>query len=374
MSSSSFVRLGALCALLGIAGCQPSSKDAEPSELKASLTVETITPTVEQWPRRLEASGKISPWEEAIIGAQVAGLPLVSIDAEVGDYVNKGAVLARFDDRTLKAELNQAEAALLQARAEARQAELNKERALKLQGSGTLSEQSVLQYVTGAEVAAAGVVQAEAAVASSRLRLSHARVTAPDTGAISRKTAQLGAVATPGQELFRMVRQGRLEWQAELTSSQLSQVKEGQKASIALPEGDVVEGRVRQISPALSEARMGIVYVDLIQPHSAKAAMYVSGAIQAEAAEVRVLPGSSIVVQDGRTHVFVLDEQAPLGPDLFKVKRIPVELGARKDGKVAVEGLPSGTVHVVKDGAGFLTEGDRVRRVNPSPAETQGSK
>ncbi|MFD2424801.1 efflux RND transporter periplasmic adaptor subunit [Ralstonia solanacearum] len=225
-----------------------------PEQPAAALTVTVAAASQTQWPATLEASGAIAPWQEAVIGAQVSGLRLADVRVNVGDRVKRGQVLAVFDADLLRAD---------EARLKAgwQQAEANRERALKLKGSGGISEQDVLQYVTQADVS-------KAQLRSTQLQLRYAEVIAPDDGVISARSATVGTVSNTGQELFRMIRQSRLEWRGELTAAQLAQVKAGQHIRLALPDGSAATAMVRQTAPSLdSQTRLGIVYAD-IEPGS----------------------------------------------------------------------------------------------------------
>lgn len=123
----------------------------------------------------VEASGAVAPWQEAIVGARIGGLPLARVLADVGDVVRAGQLLAQFDDGTVRARLAQSAAALAQAEANQRQAEVNSERAKRLQGTGVMSAQEALQYTTLADTSAAQVRLQEAALAAARLKLEYAR-------------------------------------------------------------------------------------------------------------------------------------------------------------------------------------------------------
>ncbi len=183
---------------------------AAPIQRAPALTVTTVTPRRETWPVTLAASGSIEPWQEASIGTQVGGYSLTQVLVNVGDPVRRGQLLARFDPALLRAE-----EARLSANAE--QAAANRMRALSLQRDGAISDQDVLQFVTADKVAAAQL-------AANRLQLRYTAVIAPDDGVISARTATLGAVVPAGQELFRLIRGGRLEWRGELTAAQLASV------------------------------------------------------------------------------------------------------------------------------------------------------
>ncbi len=243
------------------------------------------------------------------------------------------------------------------------EAEANRQRALGLQASGGISDQDVLQYVTQARTAAAGL-------AAKRLQLRYTSVVAPDDGVISARTATLGAVAPAGQEFFRMIRQGRLEWRGELTAPQLARVRSGQQITLDLPDGTRAAARVRQAAPAMDErSRLGVVYADIAAGSPARAGMYVGGRIEMAEKAAIIVPSQSVVIRDGRNYVLKLarPEAAP------RVSLQRVIIGRRRGEEVEiVSGLAEGA-RVVVQGAGFLNDGDIVRLAPTSPAKPAGS-
>ena len=356
----------ASAAVLGLGG--PRKKAAPlPAAAIAALTVESATAREVTWPATLDATGSIAPWQETVVGTQVAGQRLLELRANVGDTVRRGQLLARFDADTLRADCDQLQAALDQAVAQAAQATTNRDRALKLQGSGGISEQEVLQHVTQADSARAQVVAARAQLASRRLQLRHAEVLAPDDGVISARNATLGTVGTVGQELFRLIRQGRLEWRGELTATQFSQAERGQQVLLALPDGRSAEARIRQLAPTLDgQTRLGLVYADLAAGSPARAGMYAGGRIQLAQRPALVVPAASLLLRDGRTHVLKLT-----GTDrMQRVVLQAVVAGRRRDDEAEiVQGLAAGE-RVVARGAGFLNDGDTVRLADARGSHT----
>src|SRR5262249_61816305 len=98
--------------------------------------------------------------------------------------------------------------------------------------------------------AAAGMLEpAQAQRRELQVRIGYPRVVAPASGVISRKSATVGAVVQPGSELFRMIRDGELEWRAELPSHSLARIERGAKARIALDDGRAIEARARPTAP-----------------------------------------------------------------------------------------------------------------------------
>jgi len=326
---------------------------------RPSMTVTSTAAATRDWPAVIEASGAILPWQEATVAARVAGLPLVEVRADVGDVVRRGQLLARYDDATVRAELARAEAALAQAQASAQAAEANRDRALGLQSTGAISAQDLLQSTTQAAGAVAQVAQARASLTSARLTLEHTRVLAPDDGVIASRSATLGAVAGTGTELFRMIRQGRLQWRAELGAAQLPRVTPGMLATLTLPDGSSATGKVQRLAPALDgTTRLGIAYVDLDPGSRARAAMYASGRLEAGRRQVVTVPAESVVIRDGRSYVATL-----VGA---RVTLVQVETGMRREERIELtRGLAAG-VNVVARGAGFLHDSDVVR-VEPEP-------
>jgi len=369
MKTSNALAGAALAAVVGLPllfllGTRHAGAAAAPTSPAVALTVTTAVAQTARWPVTLEASGAVAPWEEASIGAQVGGLMLREVRVNVGDAVRRGQVLARFDAQMLQSDETLLMAQLRQAQALAAQADANRNRALQLQGSGGISNQDVLQAVTQADTAQAQVAAAQAQLASKRLQLGHATVLAPDDGVISARSATVGAVAPSGQELFRLIRQNRLEWRGEVTAAQLTRIAPGQRIELSLPDGNRALGRVRQLAPSLAPAtRLGTVYADLEPRSSARAGMYARGRFVLADSPAVVLPAASVVIRDGHDYVFGLQGRT----ETARVSLRPVTVGRRQGTQVEiVQGLAVGDRLVVQ-GAGFLNDGDMVR-IAPAPA------
>ena len=331
---------------------------AAPAQEQSVLTVQVITPRVREWRDDVLAHGSVVAWHEAAIGAELDGLRLIEVRADVGSRVAAGDLLARFDPAPVQAELSERAAALVEAEAMLVEAEENAKRAESLRNTGALSGQAITQYMTRAQMARAQVESARARVESTRLRLRQTRVVAPDAGVISARSATLGSVSGTGDELFRLVRQNRLEWHAQIAAADIGNIQIGQAATVTLPDGRKLEGKVRQIAPLLAQNLTAIAYVQLNEDAQAAAriGMFVSGAIVTGASTGLSLPNSSIVVRDGREFVFVL------GGDSVATQA-QIRTGRRDGDHVEVLDGISAMQSVVTSGGGFLHDGDRVRVV-----------
>jgi RND family efflux transporter MFP subunit len=352
---------------IGMAVYAPASQAADDKKAtapKAALTVTTTKPSTASLPIKLTANGNVAAWQEASVSSESNGLRLTEVRVNVGDVVKAGEVLAVFSAETINADIAQSKAALQEAEANAADAVANAARARTLQNSGALSAQQISQYNTIEQTANARIASAKAALANQQLRLKYTRVVAPDSGIISARTANatVGAVSAPGTELFRMIRQGRLEWRAEVVAADLRNLKPGTSAVVKAANGSEVTGKVRTIAPTVDlQTRSALVYVDL--PPGAgtgaapfKAGMFASGQFELGKSDALTVPQQSIVVRDGFSFVFRLN------PD-GKVSQIKVQPGRRLGDRIEVKGGLTSDAQVVLRGAGFLNDGDLVHVV-----------
>lgn len=360
--------IGILAALVGAAVLffnKPKAADKPAAPVKAALTVTTTKATPAQLPIKLAANGNVAAWQEAIIGSESGGLRLTEVRVNVGDVVKKGAVLAVFSADSVNADVAQARAALMEAQANAAEAVANAARAQTLKTSGALSAQQISQYMTAEMTARARIASAKAALSSQQLRLRYTQVLAPDSGVISARQATVGSVVGVGTELFRMIRQGRLEWRAEVTASELAQIRPGTSAVVKAANGSELTGKVRMIAPTIdAQTRSALVYVDLPGSVGAnapfKAGMFASGQFELGTSSAMTVPQQAVVVRDGFSYVFQLK------PD-NRVSQVKVQAGRRLGERIEVlAGLAPGAT-VAVSGAGFLNEGDMVRVATAAP-------
>lgn len=340
----------------------PGGQDPAPPAARSALTVNLISPLRENWPQVIEASGGLFAWQEGVIAAETGGLRVVEVAVDVGDQVRRGQVLARLEPQTVKAELAQQEAKVAQGRAALAEAQANGDRARNVKDKGAMSDQQITQYLIAEQVAKANLAAAEAALEMQRIRLSQTQVLAVDDGVIAARGATLGTVVQPGTELFRLVRQGRVEWRAEVTAEQLARVKPGQEARLRLPGGEEVAGSVRIPSPTLDErTRFGLAYVDLPVASPARAGMFARGRILVGTSPAVSLPEAAVVLRDGSS--FVFEVQAG-----DRVAQRKVHTGRRDQGRVEILSGLEAEARIVASGGAFLNDGDQVRvEASPSP-------
>lgn len=348
-------------------GEQPDSAASakKTATAKPALTVTAIMPQSLEWPQLLMTNGNIAAWQEAVISTEIGNLRLIDVRVNVGDQVEKGQVLARISNATVAADLAASQAAVSEAEAMLAEARANGDRARQYQINGFFSAQQITQYLTAEKAAFARLNAARARMQADQLRMAQTLVRAPDSGVISARTATIGSLAQPGQELFRLIRGSRLEWRAEVSAADLGKLKPGMAATLVTPDGQRVQGRVRMVAPTVDPQTLnGLVYVDLPVAetgNSVRAGIFARGEFALGRKRVMSLPQSAVVLRDGFAYVFRLD--GTTDPEQASVAQVKVELGQRMGDRIEiVSGLQPDAL-VVASGAGFLADGDTVRVV-----------
>lgn len=335
--------------------------DTVKAAAKPALTVSTVQPQQGSLPIKLTANGNIAAWQEAIVGSEASGLRLLTVRANVGDVVRAGQVLASFAPESVQADVAQARAGLMEAQANALDASGNAERARTLQTTGALSTQQINQYLTSEQTAKAKVDAARAVLAVQQQRLRQTQVLAPDSGIISTRSATVGAVLPSGTELFRMIRQGRLEWRAEVTSAELGRIGAGTTATVTAASGAQLKGRVRMVAPTVDPVtRAALVYVDLpASPGAAfsvRAGMFAKGEFELGNSNALTVPQTALIIRDGFSYVY------RVGAD-SRVAQVKVQTGRMAGDRVEITNGLAADARLVANGAGFLNDGDLVRVV-----------
>lgn len=204
----------------------------------------------------------------------------------------------------------------------------------------------------------------QARVKGTRFRLEQTQIIAPDDGIITDRQATLGKVVSPGDILFRLHRQNRLEWRAQLSSNELSFIRTGQSVEITLPGSSVISGTVRKIAPTIDpHNRNGLVYVDLKSTEFTRTGTFATGQILLEKIQVLAIPQTAISFREGFAWVFLVDKEG-------RVRQHQVTTAEQRNGWVVITDGISQHDHIVAGGVTFLSEGDRVRVIKATHEET----
>lgn len=333
-----------------------AAADAQESQAQVVTVVVPGTTTIAG---TITASGTIAARREMPVGVAGEGGQIVQVLVDAGDWVRAGQVLAVID-RSVQGQQIASQAANVEvAAADARLAQANLDRALKLVERGFISKADIDRLTATRDAANARVRVARASLGELGARAARLNIVAPAAGLVLTRAAEPGQIVTPGSGvLFSMARDGQMEMQARLSESDLARLSVGASADVTPVGTDrKFSGQVWQLSPTIDQtsregiARIALAYDKVLRPGGFATATLVSGTTNAP-----LLPESAILSDDKGSYVFVLDKDD-------KAVRRAVKTGqVSAKGIAVVEGL-SGSERIVLRAGGFLNPGDKVRPV-----------
>jgi len=356
------VALTAALALLAACGSgkDDAAKKAQQAQATAGQTVTAATATLTSLPRTVSASGSVSAWEEVPVGAETGGLTAVGLFVDEGSWVRQGQPLVQMNDVLLRAQLRQQQAAVQTAQANQARDDAALERSQQLKEKGFLSQASLDTALANQRASAANVSSAQAALSETQTRLSQATIRAPVSGLIISRSVTKGQIISAGTELFRMVRDGRLELDAQVPETELALVRPGQIATVSSDQVGQTSGRVRIVTPEVNAtSRLGVARISLVGTNGFRPGMFARTEIEVGAQPTITVPTGAVLYRENKAGVFVLGANN-------QVRFQPVTVLSRTSTQTSVDGIAAGT-RVVVDGAGFLGDGDRVT-VSGAPA------
>lgn len=343
-----------ILAALILSGCGGSGEKADEKAGASRQTVTVATVSQTSLDRQVSASGTVSAWEEVPVAAETGGLTAVALYVDEGDYVRQGQPLVQMNDVLLRAQLRQQQAQVQLAEANLARDEAALGRAQQLKERGFLSQASLDTALADQRSSAANLAAARATLASTQTQLSQATVRAPVSGQIISRSVTKGQIISAGTELFRMVRDGRLELDAQVPETELPLIRAGQTATITSSEAGSTTGTVRIVTPEVDpQTRLGLARITLSPGSQLRTGMFAKAQIAVGDQTATTVPTASVLYRNNRAGVFLL------GQDGATVRFTPVQVLARTDANTAVGNLTPGA-RVVVSGAGFLNDGDRV--------------
>ncbi|MEM5471618.1 efflux RND transporter periplasmic adaptor subunit [Hoeflea sp. AS60] len=374
--------------LLSIPALPAGADDAENAPSSGALPPAIIAVRAEQAPitDRVLSNGMIMAVEEVLVAPQVEGLAIESLEADIGDRVEAGSVLATLSKDQLILQRSQLDAnrakalaAIAQLDAQLAEVESNTQetvkasnRAKQLAEQGTYStvqaEQAEAQATASlarvrsvkesVKVAQADIALIDAQVKDVDLRLARTEVKAPVSGIISARGARVGSIASASAgPLFTIIRDGSLEMRADIAEADMHRIAEGQTVMIHLiGAGTPVKGLIRLIDPTLNTTtRLGLARIEIADGANLRAGMFADAEIIVAKRDAITVPVTSVNMESDGADVLKIEDGI--------ARRTNVTTGIREGGMVEiVNGLSSGDLIVAKAGA-FVRDGDRITPV-----------
>ncbi|HVG47531.1 MAG TPA: efflux RND transporter periplasmic adaptor subunit [Rubellimicrobium sp.] len=385
------LRIISAVSLLSLAGLSVVPASAQEGAALASQTepqapaVTVVDAVQRDLLQMVSISGTLMPREEVLVHPETSGYPVTGLYVDVGDRVEVGQVIARLDDRALQSQLAQAEAEHARANAGMRQARsaiassqasytqvsqsLDRAKLLHENGTTTVAsldeataqaltaEASLASAQDGFAVAAAQFQQAEAALDLARLNVSHAEIRAPVSGIISARSGQIGSISnSAGEPIFRIIRDGLVEVEAEVIETELGLVSVDDPVEVEVAGLGQVNGTVRQISPLVDpSSRLGTIRIALEAREGLRPGLFAGGWITVETRMALSVPATAVITDAQESYVLRVEDGV--------LERRPVTAGLLwQDWREIVSGLEPGDQVVARAGA-FFGDGDQVRPV-----------
>ncbi|ATG01117.1 MULTISPECIES: efflux RND transporter periplasmic adaptor subunit [Lelliottia] len=186
--------LGAMFLSVLLVGCDDGVAQNAVPQAPAVSAANVVVKSISQWD---SFNGRIEAVESVQLRPRVSGY-IDKVNYTDGQEVKKGEVLFTIDDRTYRAELEQAQASLARAKTQASLARSEANRTDKLVNTNVVSREEWEQRRSAATQAQADIRAAQAAVDAAQLNLDFTKVTAPIEGRASRALITSGNLVTAG--------------------------------------------------------------------------------------------------------------------------------------------------------------------------------
>ncbi|MEO1968969.1 MAG: efflux RND transporter periplasmic adaptor subunit [Sphingomonadaceae bacterium] len=311
----------------------------------------------------INATGTLSARREIPVGVVGEGGRVVSVRVDQGSWVKKGQILAVIDRSVQTQQAAGAAAQIQVARADAKLAQDNLDRALQLVDRGFISKANVDQLTATRDAAVARVKVAEASYRELLARNARLNIVAPVSGLVLTRNVEPGQTVSPGaQPVFTMAENGQMELDAQLGEQDLTKVGVGTQVQVTpVGQDKTYTGQVWQVAPTIDAqtrqgtARVSLNYAPGLRPGGFATAVFQSGAVDAP-----MLPESAVMSDENGSYVYVVGKDD-------KVVRRPVKTGLVTDKGIAITSGLTGNERVVLRAGAFLNPGDQIKPVLHKP-------
>jgi RND family efflux transporter MFP subunit len=339
-----------IAVLAAAGGCgneQPAAPPARPAALEtAKVEMRDVELTY-------TAEAVVEAVRQSTVAAQIAGR-IVELRFDVGDYVKKGEVIARIDERAASQAVAASEAQVRQAEAALRNARAEFERSRQLVAQKFLSQAALERAEAEYKAAQARVSALLAGAGQAQTERSFATIVAPYSGVVSARHVELGEMASPGKPLLTGFDPGTLRVTATVPQAQLPAIQAGAKARVEVPSSATwVEATQLTVIPTAdprthtTQVRLGLPPgVRGIYPGIYARAHFVTGR-----AAALLVPRAAVLRRSELTAVYVVDDaDGAARPQLRQIRlgsagdehAVEVLAGLRAGERVALEPVKAG--------------------------------
>ncbi len=287
---SIFITLTICCAFL--TGCEKEQAQSRKAEIMPTATVAVEKVSKQIAKNQVEIVGTVQAVEQAKISSKISG-NIIKLPVNLGSRVEKGELLAELRAGEIVAQVQQAKAQLEQAKRNlAREEKLLKKNAATSENVHTLRETTSI---------ASGAYQ------EALTMLNYSRITAPFSGMITRKLANIGDLATPGAPLLYLEEENNLQVLTDIPEAMILRIHKGDTLSISIPSVTLtVEGIVAEVSPVADpSSRTAPIKLRIPPNPMLRSGQFARVIIAMDQMETLTVPDSAVVPFGQMSRVFV---------------------------------------------------------------------
>ena len=330
---------------------------AAPAPGAVAPVVTVTSPGQSTVARTVSATGSLAARVDMPVGVVGEGGMVTRVLVQPGDWVRAGQTLATIERSVQSEQVRSLAAQVEVARADAKLAQAQLDRAKALVGRGFISAADIDQRTATRDQAEARVRVAQAQLAEQRARTGRLDIKAPAAGLVLTRSVEPGQIVQAGSGvLFRMAKDGEMEMQAQVAEGDLTTLRPGNSATVTPIGSDTqVAGRVWQVSPVVDpQTRQGIARIAVPYNKAIRPGGFASATITSGSGSAPLLPESAVQSDPKGSFVYIVNGKN-------QVERRDVSVGQVSDAGVAITGGITGTEKIVTSAGAFLTPGQKVR-------------
>ena len=330
---------------------------AAPAPGAVAPVVTVTSPGQSTVARTVSATGSLAARVDMPVGVVGEGGMVTRVLVQPGDWVRAGQTLATIERSVQSEQVRSLAAQVEVARADAKLAQAQLDRAKALVGRGFISAADIDQRTATRDQAEARVRVAQAQLAEQRARTGRLDIKAPAAGLVLTRSVEPGQIVQAGSGvLFRIAKDGEMEMQAQVAEGDLATLRPGNSATVTSIGSDTqVAGRVWQVSPVVDpQTRQGIARIAVPYNKAIRPGGFASATITSGSGSAPLLPESAVQSDPKGSFVYIVNGKN-------QVERRDVSVGQVSDAGVAITGGITGTEKIVTSAGAFLTPGQKVR-------------
>ncbi|MGB3225299.1 MAG: efflux RND transporter periplasmic adaptor subunit [Desulforhopalus sp.] len=323
-----------------LAGCdknEPAIHNQFPSLAPIAVSVGQVTKRIAA--NQVEVVGTLQAVERAVISSKISG-NIITLQVDLGSKVKKGELLIELSAGEISARVQQAKAQLEQAKRNlAREESLLKKNAATAQTVKSLRDSNRI---------------AEAAYNEAVTMLDYTRITAPFSGIITKKLANVGDLAIPGRPLLHLEEGNNLQVVTHIPEAMILGIQKNDRLPIFIPAINLsFEGIVAEVSPVADPAsRSAPIKLHISPDPRLRSGLFARVSLTGEQAETLTIPSSAIVSFGQMERVYVIHED--------KARLRLVQTGTLQNGEIEIlSGLTEGEM-VVKEADSSFHDGQPI--------------